>query len=70
MLRIIQNRNSAGAKSYYAEPDYYLKDQELPGQWRGEVAKMLGLDGTVEQAQWNALCVTRRSNGTDGLRFK
>lgn len=56
MLRIIQNRNASGAKSYYAQPDYYTKDQELPGQWRGELAKMLGLSGTVEQSQWNRLC--------------
>jgi len=57
MLRIIQSTNSAHAKSYYSTADYYLgNEQELAGQWRGEGARRLGLEGEVKQSEWDALC--------------
>jgi conjugative relaxase-like TrwC/TraI family protein len=58
MLRIIQNSHAAGAKSYYTSGDYYLdgEEQELPGVWRGEGAKKLGLTGEIQRADWDALC--------------
>ena len=59
MLRIIQNTSSAGAKSYYSTADYYTEGQELAGQWRGEGAKRLGLEGRVQQPEWDALCDNR-----------
>jgi len=51
-----QNAHSAGAKSYYSTADYYSEGQELTGRWRGEAATRLGLEGTVKQADWDALC--------------
>jgi hypothetical protein len=58
MLRIIQNSHAVGAKSYYTTGDYYLdgEEQELPGVWRGEGAKKLGLFGEIQRADWDALC--------------
>jgi conjugative relaxase-like TrwC/TraI family protein len=59
MLRIIQNTSAQGASSYFAASDYYTQDQELPGIWRGESARLLGLSGTIDKAQWEALCHNR-----------
>ncbi len=56
MLRIRQNSHAAGAKSYYGLADYYLEGQELPGLWRGEGARRLGLNGEVQKEHWDALC--------------
>ena len=62
MLRINQNTAPQGAKSYYSTADYYSEGQELTGQWRGEGAKRLGLDGVVQQKDWDALCDNRDPN--------
>jgi conjugative relaxase-like TrwC/TraI family protein len=62
MLRIVQNSAPAGAKSYYTSADYYTEGQELEGAWRGKAAAMLGLDGKVEKAQWDALCDNKNPN--------
>lgn len=59
MLRIIQNSQPAGAKSYYSTADYFSEGQELVGQYRGKAAAMLGLHGEVEKASWDALCDNR-----------
>lgn len=59
MLRIIQNSSAAGAKSYYSTADYYTEGQELIGQWRGAGAERLGLRGTIERGDWDALCDNR-----------
>lgn len=59
MLRIIQNTSSAGAKTYYSTADYYTEGQELAGQWRGAGATRLGLEGRVQQSDWDALCDNR-----------
>ncbi|HVX16310.1 MAG TPA: MobF family relaxase, partial [Pirellulales bacterium] len=59
MLRMFQNSQPAGAKSYYSTADYYTEGQELAGQWRGEGARRLGLEGKIEQADWDALCDNR-----------
>lgn len=62
MLRIIQTTDPNQAKSYYSTPDYYLRGdaaQELPGQWRGEGARRLGLAGEIKQADWESLCDNR-----------
>jgi len=48
------------AKSYYSSSDYYLgNEQELAGRWRGEGARLLGLDGEVKRAEWDTLCDNR-----------
>ena len=49
MLRIVQNRSAAGAKTYYARADYYTEGQELTGHWGGKGAMRLGLEGVVEK---------------------
>ncbi len=67
MLRIIQSTGSAHAKSYYSTADYYSEGQELTGRWRGQAAKLLGLDGDVQQAQWDALC--DNSHPATGVRL-
>lgn len=59
MLRITQNAQADGAKSYYSTADYYAEGQELTGRWRGAAARRLGLDGTIEKADWDALCDNR-----------
>ncbi|MEW4569520.1 MobF family relaxase [Tautonia sp. JC769] len=60
MLRVIQNRSAAGAKSYYSTADYYVEGQELAGRWRGKGAALLGLSGDVGRADWEMLCDNRR----------
>lgn len=59
MLRIIQNNSPSGAKHYYSTSDYYMDGQEIPGVWRGKAARALGLTGTIEKADWEALCDNR-----------
>jgi conjugative relaxase-like TrwC/TraI family protein len=59
MLRIRQNTQLGGAKSYYSSADYYSEGQELTGRWRGLAAEKLGLHGDVKQADWDALCDNR-----------
>lgn len=56
MLRIIQNSHADGAKSYYSSADYYTEGQELTGRWRGQAAAMLGLEGNIAKADWDAMC--------------
>ena len=59
MLRIVQNRSPAGAAAYFSSADYYADGQELLGRWGGKGAARLGLSGTVEKADWEALCHNR-----------
>ncbi|TWT35222.1 Multifunctional conjugation protein TraI [Posidoniimonas corsicana] len=56
MLRIVQNRSAASAKSYYSHAEYYGESQEMPGRWGGKAAKLLGLEGTVDQPSFDMLC--------------
>src|SRR5262249_47451475 len=72
MLRIIQNSSASGAKSYFSTADYYTEGQELFGTWRGAGAKRLGLSGTVEKRDWDALCDNRdpRTDKTLTVRQK
>lgn len=59
MLRIVQNTSAAGAKNYYSTADYYTEGQELVGEWRGKGAARLGLSGTIDKTDWDALCDNR-----------
>jgi len=50
MIFITPSSNAQAAKDYYTRhlerSDYYMKDaQEMPGQWRGLGAELLGLQG-------------------------
>lgn len=56
MLRIVQNRSSASAKSYYQVGDYYAEGKEGAGIWGGKGARLLGLEGKVDQKAFEALC--------------
>lgn len=56
---MIQNRSSAGAKRYFSQGDYYLEGQELAGQWLGKGVERLGLQGEINQADFEALCDNR-----------
>ncbi|MEZ6063569.1 MAG: MobF family relaxase [Planctomycetaceae bacterium] len=59
MLRIIQNRSAASAKSYYSRADYYGEGQDRAGLWGGRTARQLGLEGRIREADFAALCDNR-----------
>jgi len=71
MLRIIQQRSVAAAKSYYvsglAREDYYTEGQESPGRWGGRGAELLGLDGRVESESFHHLCENRHPTRDEAL---
>ncbi len=56
MLRVIQNKSAASAKSYYSHSDYLSEGQELVGHWHGKAASMLGLSGIVQKQDFDRLC--------------
>src|SRR5271167_1233434 len=56
MLRITQQDSSQGAKRYYATADYYSEGQEIVSAWGGKGARMLGLEGKVDQLSFDRLC--------------
>jgi conjugative relaxase-like TrwC/TraI family protein len=61
MLFINHRTNAQEAKDYFTRhmerSDYYLRDsQEMPGQWHGLGAELLGLSGTVDKERYFALC--------------
>ncbi len=56
MIRITQQDSAKDAKRYYATADYYSEGQELVGQWGGQGAARLGLEGTVDQFSFERLC--------------
>jgi conjugative relaxase-like TrwC/TraI family protein len=56
MLRIIQNRSPASAASYYSHAEYYGEGQEKAGVWGGKTAEMLGLEGKIQESDFQALC--------------
>ena len=61
MLFVNATTDNKQAKDYFtaslSRPDYYLKDApEMPGQWHGLGAELLGLSGTVDQDRYFALC--------------
>jgi conjugative relaxase-like TrwC/TraI family protein len=59
MLRISQQVNAKGAKTYFATADYYSQGQEIVGIWGGKSASRLGLSGTVDQFSFDRLCDNR-----------
>ena len=56
MLRVIQTKSAAGAKSYYSRSDYLSEGQELVGRWGGKGAQLLGLAGEVDKERFDQLC--------------
>lgn len=64
MLNVTPIRGSnqyAAAHYFAAADDYYAK--EHPGEWQGEGARALGLEGPIEQAQFSRLLDGRLPNG-------
>jgi conjugative relaxase-like TrwC/TraI family protein len=62
MLRINQQSDAQAAKSYYGSPaEYYgASEQEMIGEWFGQGADRLGLDGSaILQHQFDRLCDNR-----------
>ncbi|MGC4031656.1 MAG: MobF family relaxase [Tepidisphaeraceae bacterium] len=59
MLRITQQTSATAARSYYSSADYFTENREVAGVWRGKGAALLGLEGTIEQKDWDALCLNR-----------
>ncbi len=63
MLRVVPHKSAAAARQYYTEglkrEDYYTKGQEVPGQWHGKAAVLLGLSGKVEAEAFTALVENR-----------
>ncbi len=56
MLRIHQQCSAAGAKTYYQSQAEYYCGQEFVGHWGGAAARLLGLEGPVRKADFDALC--------------
>ncbi|AKK24982.1 MobF family relaxase [Pandoraea oxalativorans] len=55
------NNQYAAAHYFAAADDYYAK--EHPGEWQGEGARALGLEGPIEQAQFSRLLDGQLPNG-------
>jgi len=61
MLFITPQSNSAAAKDYFtrhlSKSDYFVKDAaEMPGEWHGLGAELLGLKGEVQNKEYFHLC--------------
>ncbi|MEN1704593.1 MAG: MobF family relaxase [Planctomycetota bacterium] len=60
MFRVFQSKQISDAKGYYtralAKEDYYTKDRQIQSHWKGEAAKLLGLDGPVTTETFASLC--------------
>lgn len=60
MIRMIQSKSSAHAKAYFkdelSKSDYYVDNQELPGQINGRLAERIGIQGQVTKDLFYALC--------------
>ena len=71
MLRVVPHKSAAAARHYYTEglkrEDYYTKGEEVPGQWHGKAAALLGLSGPVERHDFTALVENRHP--TTGKRL-
>ena len=61
MLRINQQSDADAAKAYYGAPATYYRagEQEVIGEWLGQGADRLGLDGTILQHHFSRLCDNR-----------
>ncbi len=66
MIRMIQSQSSGHAKTYFSEAlaksDYYIGDQELNGNFQGQLAERLGISGIATKERFFALCENRHPN--------
>ena len=72
MLFITPSTNSIAAKDYYTRQlersDYYMKDAaEMPGQWHGLGAELLGLKGEVKREDYFSLCDNQHPETKESL---
>lgn len=60
MIRMIQSKSAAHAKSYFAEAlskaDYYVNDQEVKGRIHGKLAERLKISGEATKEIFDMLC--------------
>lgn len=60
MIRMIPSTSSGHAKAYFKEAltpsDYYISDQELQGQIKGQLAVRIGVTGPATKEVFFALC--------------
>lgn len=65
MLSVANVRTAGGAANYFAADNYYTRaDADRSGEWFGEGAKGLGLDGRVEAKQFEAILKGYLPDGT------
>jgi conjugative relaxase-like TrwC/TraI family protein len=65
MLSVANVRSSSAAANYFASDNYYAKaDADRSGEWLGEGAKRLGLEGKVEGKAFDALLRGELPDGT------
>ena len=69
MLRITATAN---AKNYFkgalVQEDYYAQGSELPGVWKGELSKQLGITGLIQKADFYAICDNRHPQNDNKLK--
>ena len=60
MLRVTRQYSASAVKKYYEHSDYYEEGPNaLKGVWFGKAAKQLGLEGTVNKAQFERIVENR-----------
>ena len=65
MLSVANVRSSSAAANYFASDNYYAKaDADRSGEWLGEGAKLLGLEGKVDAKAFDALLRGELPDGT------
>jgi conjugative relaxase-like TrwC/TraI family protein len=71
MLIVTPSLSSDRAKRYFGESlkrdDYYMRGQEVAGEWFGKGAQQLGLVGQVDQESYFALCDNRHPDTAEQL---
>jgi len=68
MLSMSPGMSAGQAGGYFSKEDYYLRDDELGSnsRWCGEGARELGLEGSVGEEDFRAVC---RGEAPDGSRI-
>ena len=65
MLSVANVRTAGGAANYFAADNYYTRaDADRSGEWMGKGAAALGLEGTVDARQFEAVLKGMLSDGS------
>jgi conjugative relaxase-like TrwC/TraI family protein len=59
MLTIHTCTSAAAVKAYYQSADYFVDGRQSPGEWGGNAAQQLGLNGKVQWEQFAAMAENR-----------